>query len=266
MRRSVVGIVLLTLVFFSSASVAAQESSDATPATNGLPPGVALSTLATGEVGPLPQAPAWVGLARFTYSPGAQATEQIAPGPILFVVETGEITFELGGDQAAEAATPEGESPALGPGEQFSVPANASYSSRNDGEGPATALRVVTFPSAPQITPVTGVTYQLLTGGIAESLPSDTAQVTVARVSLATGADVSTRAEGSDGPILVFVESGSMSLSVPGAEAVLAPGGTALIQGGTEATAHNAGIRPTVVLVVSFSSVPAQDEDGTPEA
>jgi len=185
---------------------------------------------------------------------------------MLYVVETGEITFELGEDQGAEAATPEGESPALGPGEQFYVPANASFSSRNDGDAPATALRVVTFPSAPQITPATGITYQLLTGGITESLPSDTAQVTVSRISLAIGADVSTRAEGSDGPILVFVESGLMNLSVPGAEAVLVPGGTALIQGGTEATAHNAGFQPTVVLVVSFTSVRAEESVGTPEA
>ena len=143
---------------------------------------------------------------------------------------------------------------------------NGSYLTRNESGGPATALRVVMYPSAPLIQPAAGITYQPLTGGVVEALPSGPAIATVARVSLATGADLSTRSGGVDGPILLFIESGLVGLQVPGAEAVLSPGGTALIKSKNEGTVHNVGARPANVLVLSIGSAFPKDAVSTPVA
>jgi len=263
MRRTVFSVVLLTLILFGGTQVAGQESAGETPTPGELPPGVAVSILAERAFGPLPQAPAWVGLARFTFQAGAQFSD-VAPGPTLFIMDTGSIAFELGDGQAADSATPAGERPALGPGEQFYVPTNSSYSTSNATGSSATALRVVTYPSAPMVPPSVGVSYQILTGGVVESLPTGPAIATVARVSLATGADVSTSTEGEDGPILLYIESGLVNLEVPGAQAVLSPGGTALIQSGNETATHNAGGRPVLFLALAIRSAPSDDEAGTP--
>ena len=264
MRRHVLGAVLLALILSGRPHVAGQESADQTATPSELPPGVALERLASQEMGSLPEAPAWVGLARFTFAVGAQGSADVAPGPTLFIVETGSITFELGDGRATVGATPAGGNSAFGPGERFFVAANGSYTVRNGGDTEATALRVVIYPAAPLIQPVAGISYQLLTGGIVGALPSEPAVATVVRVSLAAGADVSTRAGGADGPILVFVESGLVSLEFPGAQAVLSPGGTALIQSNNESNAHNAGGRPAVILVLAISTADPDDAVSTP--
>jgi len=264
MCRNVLGAVLLALILSGRPQVAGQESADDTATPSELPPGVALTRLASQEMGPLPEAPAWVGLARFTFAAGAQGSAEVAPGPTLFIVETGSITFELGDGQATVGATPAGGNSVLGPGERFFIAANGSYTARNGGGSEATALRVVIYPAAPLIQPAAGVSYQLLTGGIVEALSSERTVVAVSRVSLAAGADVSTRAGGADGPILVFVESGLVSLELPGAQAVLSPGGTALIQSNNESTAHNADGRPALVLVLAISTADPDDAVGTP--
>ena len=264
MRRHVLGAVLLALILSGRPQAAGQESADDPATPSELPPGVALARLASQEMGPLPEAPAWVGLARFTFAAGAQGLAEVAPGPTLFIIETGSITIELGDGQATGGATPAGGNSVLGPGEQFFVAANGSYTAHNGGGSEATALRVVIYPAAPLIQPVAGISYQLLTGGIVEALPSEPAVATVVRVSLAAGADVSTRAGGAAGPILVFVESGLVSLEFPGAQAVLSPGGTALIQSNNESNAHNAGARPALVLVLAISAADPGEAVSTP--
>jgi mannose-6-phosphate isomerase-like protein (cupin superfamily) len=181
-------------------------------------------------------------------------------------MESGTFGFDIGGEQNADAATPGTNTSTLRPGEQILIPANTPYSVRNEGGEQATLLRVVMYASAPIIEPMTGITYQLLVGGVTQSLPPAPTWVTVSRVSLAAGASVSTRGRTQDGPDLAFIEAGVVSVAVPGAELVLSPGGTAIVQPNTEVNVRDAGTRPAVILVVSFSNVPLETPVATPEA
>jgi quercetin dioxygenase-like cupin family protein len=202
------------------------------------------------------QAPAWVGFARFTLQAGASTAMETAPGPTLYIGESGTVTFDYGDGQDAGLSTPAGNSPTVGPGVDNLISANTRYAFRNDGGETATLLRVVIHPVAPVIQPAAGVSYQLLVGGVAAALPAASTWATVSRISMAPGASTSTRVRRENGPDLIFVESGAVSLALPGAEIGLSPGDTAVIQANNENLIRDAGRRPAVLLVLALSSAP----------
>ena len=271
---------ILVVVAVVAAVAAASPGSAARGAQDGaragepaaLPEGVTVAPLLVEPLTALPPAPAYVGLARLTYQPGAAVASQGVAGTTLLYVESGSIVAEVGGAVVTGAAGPVGTaaaSPAAGGGTPVAagrpivVPADTPFATRNDGSGPADVLQVRVSASAAPPPLAAGVLFYRLASGVATALPAAPVQVGLGRVTLDAGA--STALAPVPGPVLIVVEFGTLSLVTPGSEATLSLGGTAFIQGGTESAARNAGAGPLVLLVLAV--FPAAEGDGaTPAA
>jgi hypothetical protein len=106
------------------------------------------------------------------------------------------------------------------------------------------------------IMPASGAVDLLSAAGITQALRADPVTMTITCLSLATGADVSTRVRLKNGPDLIMVKSGSSSFAASGAEAMLSPGATAFIQPNIESVIRKFGLRPAVLLMWTVSSGP----------
>jgi quercetin dioxygenase-like cupin family protein len=106
-----------------------------------LPAGIALTELASSRADRLPSAPARLQLARLTLEPRAGSVTRQAAGPILFYVVAGRVTLYVGGQPTILAA-----------GTSALVHLDNLYALVNDGEQPATLLRLAVAPmDAPDV-------------------------------------------------------------------------------------------------------------------
>lgn len=267
MRRFTTTRVLVTLVSLLAVlaggigSIAAQDTG--TGATQ-LPEGVAVTVLGRQEIDPMPAAPAYIGLARLTYQPGAGVPVQRADGPTVIYVDSGTVTVQTG--EAAAQATPTAGGSTLSAGQQILIPAGTSFATRNDGAIPAVALRLAIYPSAPDAVAEQGIRFERLAGAVAQTLPSGRAFVTLSRVTLTPGSNTVTRTRQEDGPDLAYVDTGTLGVTAPGIDTTLSPGNMAFVEAGVAASARNAGFGPTVALVISISTEPGDTGVTTPQA
>jgi quercetin dioxygenase-like cupin family protein len=239
-RRILVAVVLLALVWGGALPAAGQES---TPAAEAGGSGVTIQPLATAALDDLPPAPAFLGLARYTFAPGSATPPGADPGPILIYVESGEFAATIEGPatltRAADAGGAEA-SPAsaggeavLQAGDAVAIPAGTSSSFRNDSDSDASLLAVLVLPEAPftsaatpiaETTPVAeaitaDVTIEILSGGTLQTIPAPPAILFLARQTIAPGGGFPP--EESLGPVLAYVEAGRVSYTVEsGASAI----------------------------------------------
>ncbi len=266
MRRSrttgflVTVVALLAVLAGGLQSIAAQDTG-----TGGgqLPEGVAVAVLGRQEIDPMPPAPAYLGLARVTYEPGASAPVQRAEGPTILHVESGSLTLQTG---EAALATPTNGVSTLNTGEEVLLPAGTAFTTRNDGAIPTVVLRAVIHPFAPEPVAAQGIRFERLAAAVANTLPSGRAFVTLSRVTLTPGANTITRARQQDGPDLAYVDVGTLGVTAPGTDSTHSPGNMVFIEAGVEARARNAGFGPVVILVLSITTDPGDTGVATPEA
>lgn len=259
-RVLVTTVALLAVLGAGIGSIAAQDTG-----TGGaqLPEGVAVSVLGRQEINPMPAAPAYLGLARVTYEPGAIAPVQRADGPTILHVESGSLTLQTG--EAAQA-TPTAAGSTINTGEELLLPAGTAFATRNDGAIPAVVLRAVIHPFAPEPVAAPGIRFERLAAAVANTLPSGRAFVTLSRVTLTPGANTITRPRVQDGPDLAYVDVGTLGVTAPGTDSTHSPGNMLYIEPGVEARARNAGFGPAVILVFSISTDPGDVGVATPEA
>ena len=263
MRRSktrglVAVIAVLALLGAGAGAIRAQDTGSGGAQ---LPEGVAVSVLGRQEINPMPAAPAYLGLARMTYEPGAGTAMQRADGPTILHVESGSITLQT--DVTTEA-TPAGGGSPVNTGEQVLLPAGTTFTSRNDGEIPASVLRAVIHPFAPEPVAAPGIRFERLAAAVANTLPNGRGFITLSRVTLTPGASTLTRGRQQDGPDLAYVDVGTLGLTAPGTESTHSPGNMLFVEAGVDARARNAGVGPVVVLVLSISTDPAETGVATP--
>ena len=117
--------------------------------------------LAFSLLGPTPPAPAFVFLARFTFTPGAATGGGADPGPTLAYVEAGEIVVSAQGEayvlpgEAGDAPPlpqpiPPGADAMLQAGDALIVPMGTATQVRNEGAEEATVLVLGVFPGDPR--------------------------------------------------------------------------------------------------------------------
>ncbi|HEY7032982.1 MAG TPA: hypothetical protein VH482_16675 [Thermomicrobiales bacterium] len=159
-RREVllgIGVSGLGIALFAR-GIEAASAQDATPAANGLPPGVGLTPLITIPIRDMPTAPFSLSLTRLTLEPGASVPNSSVPFPEIAFTESGTLTCP-GGDGRWVYA-PDGTVTASGPGDH-PVPAgsaiytapNALDGARNDGTEPVSALVIDLVPAEGAATP-----------------------------------------------------------------------------------------------------------------
>ena len=235
------------------------------PGTGGaeLPEGVAVAVLGRQEINPMPAAPAYLGLARVTYAPGASAGEQRADGPTILHVEFGSLTLHMG---EAAPATPTADGFTINAGDELLLPAGTTFTTRNDGAVPASVLRAVIHPFAPEPVAAPGIRFERLAAAVVDTLPSGRAFVTLSRITLTPGASTITRARQEEGPDLAYVDVGTLGVSASGIDSTHSPGNMIFVEAGVDARARNAGLGPVVILVFSISTDPGDAGVATPAA
>jgi outer membrane protein assembly factor BamB len=202
--------------------------------------------LLLGELRGVPPAPAYVGLWRFTYAPGAVLPPPAFPGPALAYLAGGDLGWT--GDK-------------WGSGQL-----------RNDGTAPAVLLVAAIVPAAavPLHLAQPGLTVALLGGGVAAELPSGGAMVTLTRRVYQAGA--TTPPELTVWPEVLAVESGKVAMEVAETPAtVMGPGDGVLVPGGSvwvagEANQADRWPGPALVAGCGGSRVAAPDNAAAPVA
>jgi eukaryotic-like serine/threonine-protein kinase len=202
--------------------------------------------LLLGGLRGLPLAPAYVGLWRLTYAPGAELPAPAFPGPAVGYLEAGNLGW-----------------------------ANGTWESgrlRNHGTAPAVLLVAAVVPASamPLSLGRPGLTVERLGGGVAPELPVDRAMVTLTRRVYPAGA--ATPPELTVWPEVLAVESGAVALTIVAAPAaVLEPGEGVLVPGGAvwgarEATKADQPPESGLVAGCGGSRVPALDSAAGPVA
>jgi len=147
----------------------------------------------------------------------------------------------------------------LYPGDLLAVPAEAVFTARNPGEGPAVALEV-SLKLPVLLTPMTdwsstgpstgNVHAERLAASIAIA-PGVSAVVSVGRVILPPQGSVA--ADTGAGPVLFIVERGRANATEAGLEVERGPGDVELVPRGALAAIHSAGERPLAVLRLTIT-------------
>jgi hypothetical protein len=144
--------------------VAAQESTPVT-ITGFEELGLTVGTLFSTQIEDLPAAPVEVSLARVTSQPGDGDLDDYFtfPGPVLFIVESGQIICRCGTaddpciilrtEGANEPAPPVPADIPLGPGEGLYIPTNTPDSFTNPGPDPQVEVDLTLWPVGAQATP-----------------------------------------------------------------------------------------------------------------
>ena len=264
MRVSTTRVLMTVIALFAVLGAGINSITAQDTGTGGqLPEGVAVAMLASHEVDPMPAAPAYLGLARLTYEPGASTVVQQADGPTMLHVESGSLMLQTG--ETAEVSPSAGGS-MINTGEEVLIPAGTAFTTHNDGTTATRVIRVVIHPSAPEPVAAPGIRFERLAASVANTLPNGRAFITLSRVTLTPGANTITRARQQDGPDLAYVDVGTLGLTAPGTDSTHSPGNMVFVEAGVEAKARNAGVGPVVFLVVSISTEPADTGMATPVA
>ncbi len=149
--------------------VAAQESTPVT-ITGFEELGLTVGPLFSTQLEDLPATPVEVSLARVTSQPGDGDLDDYFtfPGPVLFIVESGQIIFLCGtaddpciilrSEGANEPAPPVPADIPLGPGEGLYIPTNTPDSFTNPGPDPQVEVDLTIWPVGAQATPAPGPT------------------------------------------------------------------------------------------------------------
>jgi quercetin dioxygenase-like cupin family protein len=220
------------LVLSGVGSALAQEASP------GSGTGSEIVPLAEVQVAALPPAPAFLGLARFSFPPGAATPSGADPGSVLVVVEAGEFVAALDGPAAISrgsvatpVAAPGAEVP-LQPGDAVFVPAGTSSTFRNAGQSDASLIAVMIFPDDPfgsvARTSIADVAVDLLAGGMVESMSSP-AELVLAVARLAPGSELPPSE--APGPAIGLLTEGSLSYTVAAGESIISSGARAVGSG-----------------------------------
>lgn len=273
--RSIV--VLVGLLSLGPLAQTAQAQGTATPA--GTAP---LTVLAFAPLSTMPAAPVQIALVRLSYAAGTSLTAPVIAGPSLGVVESGSLAVHATAAVTVLQATPVPPATtdySLAAGDTIALPANTAVTYQNPGQAPATLLLVTLLPAGtalPASYPA-GVTVQSLASGVFQTVSSGPAVLTLARQSLAPGADSPTL-----GPLLAYVEDGTLAYTpltgtatgtasarsaTPGTAAAstaitVGTGGAIVAQRGAVGDLQNSGSAAASLLLVFLA--PAQA--GTPTA
>jgi steroid delta-isomerase-like uncharacterized protein len=181
----------------------------------------------------LPPAPAFMALARFTYDPGALFGPAQGAGPVVFRLLRGRLSFQADKPVFLRRGGPTQPREVMGQewfevaaGDQLLVPGDVPHSAKSPGPEQALNMGLALFREAPAQEFPPGIGFQPLVFGPASSFPPEPAEASLRRMTLA--AEPMRRAV--DGPELVFVEAGAVTVTVEaGAVAVTpAPGAPAL--------------------------------------
>jgi len=223
----------LSLIPVAPLVVAAQEASPVAE-EEAVPEGVTFEFLAQAVAEEVPEAPAFVGLYRITVSPGAGDQIEPDPGVELVLLESGALMLDFEGPATVVRAGAPGtpapqEEVTLNAGDAFLV-SGGGFAARNDGAEPAQVVGLGVFPAgeeaaAAEGTPaaeeeMAGITFQPLVQGVAAELPQEATSLVLLRVTLEPGASAPPE-EPHAGPELIFLESGSVTVTVTAGEAYI---------------------------------------------
>jgi quercetin dioxygenase-like cupin family protein len=282
-RQFIVTATSAAVVLTTARTSGAFARQDATPQ----PVEATFEPLATALIEQLPPAPAAIGLARITYEPGLSGGRGYVPGPQVWAVEEGELTISIGGDVSTPAAdgTPVAASEVtLQAGDQAFVPAFTEREVTNAGNEPVTVLTVWMTPgdtfSAPAQDQIPqGITLEVLSSGVAQTLPDQPVALTLARGIFEPGYELPPGAP-THAPVLTYIEEGELGYtissgeseftfadtddatpaavdpaatpvaSIPGQEVILRAGDSLFTQTGAVESARNAGEGQLIALYV----------------
>jgi quercetin dioxygenase-like cupin family protein len=190
------------------------------------------------EQGVLPIAPAFVRLLRINLEPGAGSPLHTHPGPEIARIESGTLAVRVNGKALLWRATTDG-TPAAETAGPAEAPTNEEFrmrrgdtllylpgtemTFRNPGTRPTKILTVVVLPAGHQHPPgityiggqptadaFKGVTPEILGDGIATTLPTGPALLTVERMKLGPGQAV----PAFNGPVMISVSRGALDFTV----------------------------------------------------
>ena len=177
----------------------------------------------------LPAAPALVALAQFTYQSGSLFGPAAGPGPVVFRMEAGQLTFQAEGPltfvaslstaSVAQRTIEPGTSFDIRPGNQLLVPGNTTHQARSSGAVTAAMMGLAIFPQVPPQQFPPGITFQPLVMGMASAIPQSPAEVSLDRVHCGRGAVLDLAYSG---PTLYHLKDGRMSALLRGGEAQVA--------------------------------------------
>jgi steroid delta-isomerase-like uncharacterized protein len=181
------------------------------------------------ELPELPSAPALLALARFHYSPGAKFGPALAPGPVAFRVERGQVQFSaekpffytpVGSGRTEEV--PPGKEITMRADDQFMVPALTIHSAHNQGTTAVSFFGAATFPLGPipsDFPP--GISFDPIVMTLSQRIVDPPGRYTVWRTSLPVGSQGLELSHA--GPGLITVESGALTVLVTSGEVALLP-------------------------------------------
>jgi hypothetical protein len=225
-----------------------------------------------GAVVDIGDVPVDVVLHRVTFAPGARWDT-----PAVFTIETLE-----SGSLVTRADLPGAEEQRMRAGSGMG---GAIYSSavRNDQQEPAVLLQALIGPGLREMVFPDGVTAEVLGAATVDTLPTGEALARVEHTVLAPGGDIRQIDTGRDGLALIAVEEGSLALSGQAGKigferaadeeehaavdprrplrfVSLAPGDTALLQGGALFTMWTEGDEPVRALVLTVNPGAAETQ------
>jgi hypothetical protein len=229
-----------------------------------------------------------IRLERRTYDEDASWREEIAPGTVFMLGQTGRLTVAIDDPAATPARLIHAAAPGARPGTEVigngvnailtsddlvMLPSGTRYTTANDGAEPAeVVVLTLTVPTIPNGAPMQvsaappGIAWEVLAIAPAAKLPEN-AVVQIGRMTLGDGAGIPLHA--TDGPEVLTVESGALALYVGGELAWVrrdAEAGTfagthsaiarssdgVTIPRGATATYRATGAQPTSVLVLTI--------------
>ena len=190
-------------------------------------PAAVVEELAVGEVAATPPPPLFLGVAQVVVRPGARTESAGTRGPRLLAVEAGLLAVRTGGPGRVVRSPGGGgwggpeeivaeTDLVLGPGDRLILETGALRTVSNDGARPAVYLDAALFPAGPEpvaaaFTTEEGVSFQLLTGVVAETVPSGPVAFALVRVRVPPGGALPATPRA--GPAIAYVESGSLALT-----------------------------------------------------
>jgi quercetin dioxygenase-like cupin family protein len=220
----------------------------------------------------LPDVPYIIGVARWSYQPGA-TYELTIPGPEVYAVESGSLS--LRSDEPITVLRGAGEGTAeieeiatanvdvtLRAGDHAVVPANATHTLRNDGDEALQFLNVVIFPASLAVPSwladadlPNGISVRNLVSDVVaepDIVPPPPVRILVDRATIPTGAILPPPSTADYE--LVFVEAGHLEVVVDGRVESRGAGEAIRILPGSSSGLRNAGDTPLVVMVLAIEA------------